>query len=154
VATADGMVGTALNDEAGQVSRTRETLDTTSQSLYDYGLATAWMNFVPGLNMAKWTADTVAAAGALATTNTVMAILAKNAIENGMRIRGSVDAYDEAAKDSSGGDGCGTFVDPRDDQLGNLPTRLHPETKYEPPKPTEPPQYGPPASPYGTEPEK
>jgi hypothetical protein len=112
------------------------------------------MNFVPGLNVAKWTADTIAAAGALATTNTAMLILANNALMNGMRIRSSIDAYNEAAKDTSGRDDCGTFVDPSLDQGGNLPTRLHPETTYRPPKPTVPPQYGPPATHYGTGPGK
>jgi hypothetical protein len=151
VSVADGDIGDVLNTEAGQVTRTRKTLDDTSQYLYDYGLATAWMNYVPGLDAAKLAADTVAATGALTTTNTTMMILAKNALENALKIRQSTGAYDGAAKDTSGAGGiCGTFVDPHLDQRNNLPTRLHPDTKYTYPKSTHPPSPGPPATPYAS----
>jgi hypothetical protein len=143
---ADSDVGRILDTEAGQVTRTRETLDTTSQGLYDYGLATAWMNLVPGLNVAKLAADSAAAAAALATTNTTMFVLAKNSIENARKISAWTDTYAKAAKDTSGQ--SGRFAEPKQDQRENLPTRLHPETPYTPPMPTTPPQWGPPAAPY------
>jgi hypothetical protein len=148
VAVADSDIGRVLDTEAGQVSRTRQTLDSTSQGLYDYGLATAWMNLVPGLNMAKFVADSAAAAAALATTNATMLILANNSLENARNIGSSNNTYDEAVKDTSGPNG--RFTEPKQDQLGNLPTRLHPETEYTPPQPTAPPEWGPPAEPYGS----
>ncbi|MBJ7341427.1 EspA/EspE family type VII secretion system effector [Mycolicibacterium sp.] len=145
MSVADAEVGRVLDTEAGQVVRTRETLDTTSQGLYDYGLATSWMLLVPGLNMAKLAADSAAAAAALGTTNTTMLILANNSLENSRQIGTAAETYEAAKKDSSGE---GRFATPEQDQLGNLPTRLHPDTKYTPVKPTTPPPSGPPATPY------
>lgn len=150
VSAADSDTGRVLDTEAGQVSRTRETLDSTSQGLYDYGLATAWMNLVPGLNLAKFAADTAAAAAALATTNSTMLVLAKNSVENALKISHSTDTYTNAAKDTSGM--AGRFVEPKQDQLDNLPTRLHPNTEYTRPQPTVPPPTGPPAVPYESPP--
>ncbi len=69
---ADQEIANILGAEATQVSRTRRTLDETNQYLSDYGAATAWMNFVPGLAQAKAVADIAAASAALLTTNTTM----------------------------------------------------------------------------------
>jgi hypothetical protein len=99
VQDADQNIASILSIEAGQVSRTRQTLAETSQNLYDYGLATAWMNFVPGANVAKMAADTAAAAAALATTDATMLILAKNSVENALRVREWIDKYSDAAAD-------------------------------------------------------
>lgn len=145
MSVADAKVGSVLDTEAGQVVRTRETLDTASQGLYDYGLATSWMLLVPGLNMAKLAADSAAAAAALGTTNTTMLVLANNSLENSRKIGTAAETYAEAKKDTSGG---GRFSEPQEDQKDNLPTRLHPDTKYTPVKPTIPPPSGPPATPY------
>lgn len=145
MSVADAAIGRVLDTEAGQVSRTRETLDSASERLYDYGLATSWMAFVPGLNATKLAADAAAAGAALATTNTTMLILANNSLENAGRIDTSSETYTAAEKDTSGG---GRFAEPQQDQLGNLPTRLHPDTKYTPVNPMTPPPSGPPATPY------
>jgi uncharacterized protein YukE len=126
----DGSVGNTLNTEAGQVSRTRKTLDDTSQYLYDYGLATAWMNYVPGANVAKIAADTAAASAALATTETTMLILANNVLENARAINAAREDIEAGTQDTSGDRTLGAFVDPRDDQKGNLPPRMQPGTKY------------------------
>lgn len=151
VSVADSDIGRVLDTEAGQVSRTREALDTASQGLYDYGLATAWMNLVPGLNAAKFAADAAAAASALAATDSTMLILAKNAVENALQITKSTDTYTSAAaKDTSGM--AGRFVEPRDDQVENLPTRLRPGATYTRPKPSVPAPTGPPAVPYESPP--
>jgi hypothetical protein len=146
----DQLVGDRLDIEAGQVSRARKTLDDTSQYLYDYGLATAWMNFVPGLNLAKIAADTAAASAALATTNTTMLVLTKNAAENAMAINEAMQDQAKATTDTSGDKKGGPFVSPADDQKDNLPPRLQPGTKYTYPEGIPlPPQY-PPAIPYET----
>lgn len=151
VQAADEEIGKILSTEAGQVSRTRQTLDETSQNLYDYGLATAWMTFVQGLNAAKIAGDTAAAAAALATTDATMWILAENSVENALRIRRHIDKYETAAGDKSGDKegACDAFVPPLEDQ-SNLPSRLNPGTPYTVPEPEEPPEYGPPATPYGS----
>jgi hypothetical protein len=150
VQAADEKIGEILSREAGQVSRTRKTLDDTSQYLYDYGLATAWMNFVPGGAAAKMAADTVAAAGALATTDATMWILVKNSVENALEVHDWIAKYDGAAQDTSGDGGiCGTFVDPDVDiGSGTRPTRLDPEQPYTVPSPEDPIEYGPPLTPY------
>lgn len=136
---ADEALAKILSIEAGQVSRTRETLDTTSQALYDFGLSIVWMN-VPAFKAAKMAAETTAAAAALATTTTSMTILAKNSLENASRIRDCGDKYTAAAKDTSGDGGmCGTFVDPKTDMApGNLPRRTDPNEPYTMPHPTYP----------------
>lgn len=148
-AVADAAVGRVLDAEAEQVVSTRNTLDTTSQGLYDYGLATSWMLFVPGLNVAKLNADAAAAAAALATTNTTMEILAYNSLMNSRLIDTSAEAYAAAKMDTSGE---GRFSKPQQDQKENLPTRLHPDTKYTPVAPMRPPPSGPPATPYDAPP--
>jgi hypothetical protein len=150
VQVADQTIGQILSVEADQVSRTRKTLDETSQNLYDYGLATAWMNVIPGAAQAKMVADGIAAAGALATTDATLWILVKNSVENAMRVQKVINAYQGAAKDTSGNGGpCGTFVPPLKDQ-SDLPSRLNPHSEYSVPEPEEPPQFGPPAKPSGS----
>ena len=147
VQVADEKIGEILSIESGQVSRARRTLDETSQGLYDYGLATAWMNLVPGLNAAKLASDTAAAASALATTQTTMSILSKNALENALRIRSLITDYERAATDKSGdGGACGTLIPPKDD-LNRRPSRLDANEPYTVPPP-ENPRSGPPAIPY------
>lgn len=150
VQNADKNIGQILALEADQVARTRRTLDETSQYLYDYGLATAVISFVPGANVAKMVADAAAASAALTTTNATMAILVKNSIENAVGIRGWLEEYADAATDTSGAGGvCGTFVKPDVDVgEGTLPRRLNPSQPYDVPLPEEPPEWGPPAAPY------
>ena len=150
VQTADQHIGEILATEAGQVSRARRTLDETSQYLYDYGLATAYLNVIPGANVAKAMADMAAASAALGTTNTTMTILVMNSRDNARQISQWQDQYTNAAKDTSGGGGiCGTFVDPKDDiDPKTRPTRLDPDQPYEVPSPEDPGQHGPPATPY------
>jgi hypothetical protein len=149
VQVADEKIAEVLSIEAGQVSRTRQTLDEASQYLYDYGLATAWMNFIPTLAMAKQAADATAAGAALASTNGAMLTLVKNSVENAQRIRQSAGLYEGAAEHTSGVDPgeCGTFVEPGVDKA-NLPSRLQPDAKYEIPGPEEPFEHGPPTTPY------
>jgi len=145
MSVADAEVGRVLDTEAEQVVRTRNTLDTTSQGLYDYGLATSWMLVVPGLNGAKLAADCAAAAAAMGTTNMTMMVLAHNALENSRKIATAAETYAAAKNDTSGE---ARFATPQDDQRDNLPTRLHPDTKYTPVTPMTPPPTGPPATPY------
>jgi hypothetical protein len=151
VREADVDVARILALEADQVSRTRKTLDETSQYLYDYGLATAVVSFIPDANAAKMAADAAAASAALATTNAAMAILVTNSIENALNVRRRLTDYSTAADDTSGeAAGCGTFVKPSED-IGDhtRPTRLNPKKPYTVPSPEEPPEWGPPATPYG-----
>ncbi|GLP73152.1 hypothetical protein TUM20983_02620 [Mycobacterium antarcticum] len=150
---ADTAIAEVLSVEADQVSRSRRTLDETSQYLYDYGLATAIVNFVPGANAAKLAADAAAAAAALATTNSTMAILAQNSLENALRIRQCVGMYNEiieaALSDAPRDVGQDApFIDPRDDQ-NDLPGRVQPGADYTSPSPEAPIEYGPPAEPLG-----
>jgi len=148
----DAILAEILKIEAGQVNRTRETLDDTSQGLYDFGLSIVWMN-VPPLKAAKMAVETAAAAAALATTTTTMGILAKNSIENARRIRECGDMYAEAAMDTSGDGGvCGTFVDPKVDTGGGTrPSRTDPNVPYTLPHPVNPPWFDAPNIPYREE---
>jgi hypothetical protein len=153
VQVADHEIGMILSIEAGQVSRTRQTLDQASQDLYDYGLATAWMNYIPPLRAAKMAADSAAAAAALATTNSTMLILVKNSAENAAHIRQHISKYEGAEDTSGNGGACGTFVEQDVDIAeGTRPDRLDPKRKYEVPKPLDPDD-GPPAIPYGSPPQ-
>ncbi|WP_131807535.1 EspA/EspE family type VII secretion system effector [Mycolicibacterium wolinskyi] len=151
VSAADLTIGKVLNREADQVARTREFLDSRSQELYDYGLATKAILAIPGANVAKvLTADILAASAAVAATTAQMATMVSDSIQNASEIRQASSHYEKAMEDTSGdGGACGAFVDPKDDQKDKLPTRLHPETKYIPR--VEPPVYGPPANPLPVE---
>lgn len=144
---ADAGIASILATEAGQVAQARNTLDDTSQALYDFGLATAWMNFVPPLIPAKTTADATAAAAAMATTLSTMAVLAHDVVENAVRIRALNGRYDYAAGDSSGGDpGCGDGIVSQETDLAERPTRISDPGEYT--VPDFDPEYGPPATPY------
>ncbi|MEU0498243.1 EspA/EspE family type VII secretion system effector [Mycobacterium sp. NPDC006124] len=145
MSVADAEVGRVLDTEAQQVVRARNTLDTASQGLYDYGLATSWMLLVPGLNTAKLAADSAAVAAAMGTTNMTMMVLAHNALENSRKIKTASETYAEALEDNSGEE---RFAKPENDQKDNLPTRLRPGAKYTPVKPMTPQPTGPPATPY------
>lgn len=150
VSAADAELGRILKTEADQVRQTREVLDSTSQALSDYGLATRALLFIPGANIAKLiAADTAAAAAALATTSTQMAIMVSNSFQNASDIREASGHYEKAKNDTSGdAGGCGPFVDPLQDQA-HLPSHAKAESPYEPRK--RPPIYGPPATPLPVE---
>jgi len=150
VSVADTNIGKVLQREAEQVRQTREVLDSTSQMLYDYGLASRAALAVPGANVAKiLIADSLAAASALATTSARMAKMVHDSMTNASEIRAETEHYESAKTDTSGNaEGCGPFVDPKEDQR-NLPTRAKTESGYEPREIT--PEYGPPASPLPVE---
>jgi uncharacterized protein YukE len=150
VGSADSNIGEILKKEAEQIRQTREVLDSTSQALYDYGLATKAILAIPGANVAKVAlADTLAATAALATTSAKMAQMVANSMENASGIRSASSHYEAAEKDTSGdGGGCNPFVDPRVDQK-DLPSRAREGTDYQPRKET--PEWGPPATPLPVE---
>ncbi|WP_139335224.1 EspA/EspE family type VII secretion system effector [Mycobacterium sp. GA-1841] len=150
VSVADKSIGKTLEKEAQQVRETRECLDSTSQLLYDYGLATRAILAIPGANVAKiLSADVAAAGAAMTTTSAQMGVMVYNSIQNARDIRTANDLYEAAKKDSSGNaGGCGPFVDPRVDQ-NDLPARARAATKYEPRQVD--PTYGPPATPLPVE---
>lgn len=150
VSAADREIGRVLKTEADQVRQTREVLDSTSQALSDYGLATRALLVIPGANIAKLVAaDTAAAAAALATTSTQMGIMVSNSFQNASDIRRVSVGYEEAKSDTSGkAGGCGPFIDPLQDQA-DLPSHAKAESPYEPRK--RPPIYGPPATPLPVE---
>lgn len=166
VSAADEAVAQVLDIEAGQVSRTRETLDETSQNLTDYDLATCWMNATPPTAAIKFTMDVAAAGAAMATVNTTLAILVKNSTENALRILEHLSAYESAGADTSGNPmgGCEIFSVPdaghplaRPDDATPLPdpadgtqrpSRSQPNTPYTVPSPEVPPAPTP-ATPYG-----
>ncbi|MDT5002269.1 MAG: hypothetical protein QOK12_4374 [Mycobacterium sp.] len=169
VQAADDAIADVLNTEAGQVTRTRQTLDDTSDTLTKYDLATAVMNLTPPTAALKFAMDCAAAAGALDTAGVTMAVLVKNSLENADRIRKPSELYGDAAKDTSGTalDACGAgevFPIPKDgeDSLprhnnetplpetgeNELPSRSKPGTHYTVPEPEEPTVQAPP-TPYG-----
>ncbi len=86
VQTADDEIAGHLDVEAGQVTRTRQTLDDQSDWLTRYDLATAVMNLTPPTAALKFAMDLAAAAGALNVSGTTMAVLVKNSLENADRI--------------------------------------------------------------------
>ncbi|WP_458316859.1 EspA/EspE family type VII secretion system effector [Mycolicibacterium brisbanense] len=151
VSAADREIGRVLKTEADQVRQTRDVLDSTSQALSDYGLATRALLLIPGVNIAKLiAADTAAATAALGTTSTQMGIMLSNSLQNAADIRRVSADYEKAKSDTSGNaGGCGPFVDPERDQNENLPSSLQPGAPYTPRK--QPPIYGPPATPLPVE---
>jgi hypothetical protein len=169
VQAADDAIADVLDTEAGQVTRTRQTLDDTSDTLTKYDLATMVMNLTPPTAALKFAMDCAAAAGALDTAGVTMAVLVKNSLENADRIRKPSELYRDAAKDTSGTalDACGAgevFPIPKDgeDSLprhnnetplpetgeNELPSRSKPGTHYTVPEPEEPTVQAP-ATPYG-----
>ena len=106
---ADAEIAGHLDIEAGQVTRTRQTLDDQSDWLTKYDLATAVMNLTPPTAALKFAMDCAAAAGALDVAGATMAVLVKNSLENADRIGEASKRYGDAAKDTSGTplDACG-----------------------------------------------
>jgi hypothetical protein len=168
VQAADLAIADVIDIEAGQVTRTRQTLDDTSDTLTNYDLATMWMNATPPTRAVKFALDCTAAVGALDVAGATMAVLVKNSLENADRIRKPSTLYGDAAKDTSGTplDACGgeVFPVPKDgeDSLqrpnketplpgtgeNKLPTRSKPDEPYTVPEPEEPTVQAP-ATPYG-----
>lgn len=165
VSVADLEIAKIMDVEAGQVSRTRTTLDEASQDLTDYDLATCWMNATPPTRVIKFGLDCGAVAAAMAVVTPTMAILVKNSAENAGNIRNQVFLYDAASQDTSGNPagGCDVFSPPleelpRPDPATPMPnpaegttppSRAQPNTPYTVPAPEEPTVYGPPAAPLG-----
>lgn len=166
--TADKGVADVLETEAGQVTRTRETLDDQIQWLKSYDLATCWMEATGPGRIAKMALDATASAGALAIAGGALGILVKNSIENASRIREHLHDYATAAGDTSGNPdgGCEVFTLPdKDHELAipdnvatplpapnsgtTPPSRSKTAETYTVPSPEEPIEYGPPATPYG-----
>jgi hypothetical protein len=169
VQAADAEIAGHIDTEAGQVTRTRQTLDDQSDWLTKYDLATAVMNLSPPTAALKLAMDLAAAAGALDISGATMAVLVKNSLENADRIGEASKRYVDAAKDTSGTplDACGAgevFPVPKDgeDSLpkpnketplpgtgeNKQPTRTKPDEPYTVPAPEEPPVQAP-ATPYG-----
>ncbi|TRW88929.1 hypothetical protein FK535_01240 [Mycolicibacterium sp. 018/SC-01/001] len=156
ISVADRAIGDVIATQAAQVRRTRHTLDEASQGLYDFGLATSWMNFIPGMAAAKVAADLASASAALATTQTELALLMTSSAENAERIgciqreytlsaEAMSDQESAAARTPELAGPCGSLVGQKDD-LANLPRRIREATDYE--IPHSEPQWGPPATPY------
>jgi hypothetical protein len=168
VQAADAEIAGHIDTEAGQVTRTRQTLDDQSDWLTKYDLATAVMNLSPPTAALKLAMDLAAAAGALDISGATMAVLVKNSLENADRIGEAAKLYEGAVKDTSGNP-----IDPhrpsdvfsvpdREHQLprpndetplpgtdeNELPTRSKPEEPYTVPDPEEPTVQAP-ATPYG-----
>ncbi|WP_149370323.1 EspA/EspE family type VII secretion system effector [Mycolicibacterium sp. P9-64] len=171
VQAADAEIAGHLDTEAGQVTRTRNTLDESSDNLTKYDLATMWMNATPPTRALKFALDCTAAAGALDVSGVTMGVLVKNSLENAARIKKAAMLYGDAAKDTSGNplDPCGagevfSVPDPQHQlprpndatplpPLGedNQPKRSLPDMPYTVPDPEEPTVQAP-ATPYGAPP--
>jgi len=102
VQAADNEIAGHLDVEAGQVTRTRRTLDDQSDWLTKYDLATAVMNLTPPTAGLKFAMDLAAAAAALDTAGVTMAVLVKNSLENADRIGEASKRYEKPAQDTSG----------------------------------------------------
>jgi hypothetical protein len=168
VQAADAEIAGHLDTEAGQVTRTRQTLDDQSDWLTKYDLATAVMNLAPPTAALKFAMDLAAAAAALDTAGVTMAVLVKNSLENADRIGEASRRYENAARDTSGNplDPCGvgevfSLPDkghelPRPEPETPLPAagepvqpkRSMPDEPYTMPEPEEPTVQAP-ATPYG-----
>jgi hypothetical protein len=168
VQNADAEIAGHLDTEAGQVDRTRHTLDDASDKLTKYDLATAVMNLTPPTAALKLAMDLAAAAAALDTAGVTMAVLVKNSLENAGRIGKAAHRYENAARDSSGNpmDPCGVgevfSVPNQDHELPRpepetplpasgepiQPKRSMPDEPYTVPDPEEPTVQAP-ATPYG-----
>ena len=166
---ADLAIAEVIDIEAGQVARTRTTLDDASRNLTDYDLATAWMNATPPTAAMKFAMDVAAAGAAMATVNATMAVLVKNSVENAMEIRAQLDFYANSSADTSGNPegGCDVFAAPDEDHPlarpddatplpdpadgTRTPTRSHPDAPFTVPAP-ETPAPPTPATPYGATP--
>lgn len=144
---ADECIARIVAGQAEQVVRTRENLESLSDGLHEFDLATMWMNYVPGGAVVKAAVDAAAAGSATVAMQSAMLSLFQESVRNAGKIRQEVDKYDQALGVRSGDGGlCGSyvFVDQETDR-GELPRRLRPGAGYEVPNPEEPPQWGPPA---------
>ena len=168
---ADAAVAYVLDIEAGQVSRTRDTLDDQLSWLKAYDLATIAMNAHPLSRALKVLLDLAAASTATMIAGTTMEILLKNSYENARSLKSQLSVYELAGKDTSGNpetcdgevftipDDEHQLADPAPDVIDTRlpdpsagttpPSRSNPDTKYTVPSPEDPPEYGPPATPYG-----
>ncbi|WP_206743112.1 EspA/EspE family type VII secretion system effector [Mycolicibacterium obuense] len=150
---ADKAIGEVIAREAGQVRRTRQTLDEASQTLYDFGLATSWMMFVPPLIPAKLEADIAAATAALGVTTKAISELAIDSVANAQRIMETLQDYAAVVSKETVGDASpdcnATLVSQQDDRM-RLPTRIADGDNYTVPEP-EVPDTGPPAIPYSNQ---
>ncbi len=166
VQAADETIAGVLDTEAGQVARTRETLQDQNDWLKAYDLATCWMQASGPGRAIKVVLDTAASVAALDIAGGTMVILVKNSLENAGRITGRTGDYTKAQGDTSGPPASeGVFppfpedklpgADPR--QPGSRmpekgedvpPERSQPRTPYTVPSPEEPEQHGPAATPY------
>ena len=157
VQVADSTIAQVLSREADQVIRTRTMLDEASQYLYDFGLATAWMNFVPPLIPAKAAIDTAAAGAALGWTASSMEDLVTTSLQSAVDIWQAKRAYSDAlgaiADEGNRADvppetvgPCGTLTTQKSD-LSRPPSRLSEPDNYEVPDIER--EWGPPATPYG-----
>lgn len=167
VQAADEAIAGVLDTEAGQVARTRETLQDQNDWLKAYDLATCWMQATGPGRAIKVVLDTAASVAALDIAGGTMVVLVKNSLENSARITSKLDTYTKAQGDTSGPPASeGLFKPfPEDDlpgadkkQPGSRmpkegedipPERTQPRTPYTVPSPEEPEQHGPPATPYG-----
>lgn len=155
--SADEKISWILSGEAELIKHTRESLDGFVQDLKDLDLATLWLNAVPGGEVLKMTVDGAGAAAALASTTVKMGNLAKESLQNSLHINEAAEFYSKAVEDVSGREksgSCGNFIfvqQEEDVSTTGRPDRLKVEggkpVPYVPPKPLEPPQYGPPATP-------
>jgi len=168
VQAADLAIADEIDIEAGQVDRTRTTLNESSDKLTQYDLATMWMNATPPTRALKFALDCSAAVLALDVAGATMAVLVKNSLENATRIQSHVEHYEKPAQDTSGTplDACvgEAFPAPEEgeDSLPrpnretplpapgehNEPKRSLPGTQYTVPEPEAPPVQTP-ATPYG-----
>jgi len=155
VQVADTNLAQIISAEAGQVARTRRTLDDTSQYLYDFGLSTSWMNLVPAGRAAKLAIDAAAAAAAVARAELMVGTLANNSLENARRVREQLRLYNDAAGDTSGhGGACDPFpVEQGSPEMEGIPpdvppSRSLPTTTYTVPSPEESGDFWPPATEY------
>lgn len=167
VQAADEAIAGVLDTEAGQVARTRETLQDQNDWLKAYDLATCWMQASGPGRAIKVVLDTAASVAALDIAGGTMVVLVKNSLENAGRITGRTGAYTKAQGDTSGApESEGVFPPIPEDKLPGAdsrqpgsrmpekgedvpPSRTQSRTPYTVPSPEEPEQHGPPATPYG-----
>jgi hypothetical protein len=148
---ADLKVAAVLDNEAEQVTSTRNTLDEVSKNLSDYDLATCWMNAFPASRAVKLAADLAAVAVAMPICTFTMEALIGHSIANAMQINDYVHLYANAANDTTGDpSSCDIFPNFDQRKLPDLGSR-HPERLPDPDAPFEPPSRSLPGTQY-TEP--
>jgi hypothetical protein len=164
VQVADSAIAGILSTEAGQVQRTRDTLEEASNDLGNYDLATQWMNASGPGRVAKFALDCATAGAALQAASITLGILVKNSVENGSRIREHISTLKKVGDDTSGGGACDVFEVPSDPDIAlprsskqtplpdpddefSPPSRSDPNVPYTVPAPETPIPNGPPARP-------